>query len=169
MTLTLTLPTGGASGDWNMTGAAGGDWSSGAAAGGDGFTSQDARSGGNDFGAADSGFGDASGEGAGAEGDGGACRNCGQGESTTTMVRYQRHLIITPQTGISLAIALSLESMGAALASTAARRVMARPSAPMHELHEPSTASADSAPRLISSPLLTSIFPLLISTTPSRG
>lgn len=38
------------------------------------------------------------------------------------------------------------------LASTAAKRVIAGPSAPTHELHEPSMGSADSAPRLISTP-----------------
>ena len=163
--MNLTLSIGEASGDWNSGAAAGndnwgaaatgGEWNSGAAgtddwnsgaAGGDGLTSQDAR-------AAGDGFGASADEGTGAGGDGGACRNCGQGMSRSFPIKVDSMLNVTSQMVTSLATALSRARM-AVHASTAVRRVTTKPTAPIHELHERLMANVDPAVQQMSTHLL---------------
>lgn len=163
--MNLTLFIGEASGDWNSGGAAGndnwgaaatgGEWNSGAAgtddwnsgaAGGDGFTSQDAR-------AAGDGFGASADEGTGAGGDGGACRNCGQGMSRSFPIKVDNMLNVTSQMVTSLATALSRARM-VVHASIAVRRVTTKPTAPIHGLHEHLMANVDPAAQQMSTHLL---------------
>ena len=163
--MNLTLSIGEASGDWTSGGAAGndnwgatatgGEWNSGAAgtddwnsgaAGGDGFTSQDAR-------AAGDGFGASADEGTGAGGDGGACRNCGQGMSRSVPIKVDSMLNVTSQMVTSLATALSRARM-VVHASIAVRRATTKPTAPIHELHDHLMANVDPAAQQISTRLL---------------
>ena len=153
--MNLTLSIGEASGDWNSGAAAGndnwgaaatgGEWNSGAA-GGDGFTSQDAR-------AAGDGFGASADEGTGAGGDGGACRNCGQGMSRSFPKKVDSMLNVTSQMVTSLATALSRARM-VVHASIAVRRVTTKPTAPIHGLHEHLMANVDPAAQQMSTHLL---------------